>query len=81
MKKDKCEEPTESGLKIYVVRYRANSGLIKGFALLQAYNTDQIKGLLRAESDLNSYNDIEVLSIEEILYSITPKLIVEAYHE
>ena len=50
-------------------------------SLIQANNPEQIKGILRAESNLNAYGDIKVLSIEEIVYSITPKLIIEKYYE
>ena len=81
MKMDKCEELTESGLKLYVVEYQAFDGLFGGFALIQTNNPEQIKGILRAESNLNAYGDIKVLSIEEIVYSITPKLIIEKYYE
>ena len=81
MENNKCEQQEESGLKTYVVEFTANDGLYNAFAIVRAFNTEEIQGILRSESNLNSYSDLKVLSIEEITYSITPKLIVEKYNE
>lgn len=81
MENNKCEQQEKAEVKTYVVEFTANDELYNAFAIVRAFNTEEIQGILRAESNLNSYSDLKVLSIEEITYSITPKLIVEKYNE
>lgn len=81
MENNKCEQQEKAEVKTYVVEFTANDGLYNAFAIVRAFNTEEIQGILRAESNLNSYSDLKVLSIEEITYSTAPKLIVEKYNE